>query len=799
MEDNYQNLLTPAVDEFERYYTEKIWEWIPAVYKDEDGLALRPDVLRSMVIILARQAAIARRSMDRLWDDDFIELCDDWAIPYIGDLVGTRLVHELNRRGRRVDVARTIFYRRRKGTLQVLEILSRDIAGWEGVVVESFRRLARARHGFDPEPADLQGLVTQTPPGGWAKLTSTRGAELIDGPFDEMAHTPDFRQLRGHLGRYNIPKLNLHLFRLLPFEVNFATAADFGEGRFVFDPSGRDISLFRPDQRADPPACGAPREWEIPAPISCRLLGAAHYQITAEVIDELVDLGLSQAAANELSRYLGVEFRSEARLRETVNSLPNAAAILALFDTLLGGSITVDSPKVYLIPSDIQRDPSAVAVAVGDEINSLTLEHQHIAAGNLEDWGASLGLLPAEKILVIDPERGRFWFRALPADNVWVPLYHYGFSGEVGAGTYDRRDTISTGNVTQIANGGDSDPGPVVMNIGPSPLAGVFQFDDNKTYLPDADLAGIGELTFQGANFKRPYVKRLVAGGTEWLFEAQPKAPVPPGQPEPDTNLRALTLEGLWIGMEQEGAVASSAPCLPVPASLIFQGVFDRVTIRHCTLDPGGEKAHLDPDQCQAIPFVQIVVRGDIEELVIEASIVGPITEDRISGDPGTIQKLTLRDSIIHSLDPGSLPAIATELGLVDMQRVTVFGDVKVNRLQASEALIQGVVKVTDNQHGCFRFSATNDNPEKRLPPQFESHLFKPAVPNHFFVSRRFGDAGYAQLSDTAPQEVARGAENHSEIGAFSSLFNPIKLDDLKAKVNEFMPFGLIAQFINET
>src|SRR5262245_24783389 len=181
MEDHYQNLLAPALDEFERYYTEKIWEWIPAVYKDEDCLAPRPDVLRSMVIILAAQAATARRSIDRLWEDEFIELCDDWAIPYIGDLVGTRLVHELNRRGRRVDVARTIFYRRRKGTPQVLEILIGDITGWQGVVVESFKRLARARHGFDPEPAGFEGFITSTPPGGWARLTSVRGADLAGG------------------------------------------------------------------------------------------------------------------------------------------------------------------------------------------------------------------------------------------------------------------------------------------------------------------------------------------------------------------------------------------------------------------------------------------------------------------------------------------------------------------------------------------------------------------------------------------------------------------------------------------
>ncbi len=106
---------------------------------------------------------------------------------------------------------------------------------------------------------------------------------------------------------------------------------------------------------------------------------------------------------------------------------------------------------------------------------------------------------------------------------------------------------------------------------------------------------------------------------------------------------------------------------------------------------------------------------------------------------------------------------------------------------------------MTDNQHGCFRFSAAADHPDKRLPPRFESHLFAGGIPNHFFVSRRFGDPGYAQLSETAPEEIVRGAENRSEMGVFSNLFNPIKLDDLEAKVNEFMPFGLIAQYIHET
>src|SRR4030095_4939597 len=112
-----------AEDRFEIYYTEKLWELIPAVYKHEDGIAENPGVLRALVEIMAQQAAIIRRSQDRLWEDQFIEWCDDWAVPYIGDLLGTRMVSALNKRARRADVATTIYKRRRKGTLRILEEL----------------------------------------------------------------------------------------------------------------------------------------------------------------------------------------------------------------------------------------------------------------------------------------------------------------------------------------------------------------------------------------------------------------------------------------------------------------------------------------------------------------------------------------------------------------------------------------------------------------------------------------------------------------------------------------------------
>ena len=50
-----------------------------------------------------------------MWEDQSIETCDDWLIPYIGDLLATNLVANLDAPGQRLDVAKTIYYRRRKG------------------------------------------------------------------------------------------------------------------------------------------------------------------------------------------------------------------------------------------------------------------------------------------------------------------------------------------------------------------------------------------------------------------------------------------------------------------------------------------------------------------------------------------------------------------------------------------------------------------------------------------------------------------------------------------------------------
>ena len=139
------------LDHYEAYYADKLWNLIPAIYRAEDMDNFNvPGPLRELVQRIGVQAAILRRSIDRLWEDQSIETCDDWVIPYIADLLATNLVNSLDARGQRIDVAKTIYYRRRKGTLAILEEIAANITGWDVRVVEFFRRLARTRHNLDP-------------------------------------------------------------------------------------------------------------------------------------------------------------------------------------------------------------------------------------------------------------------------------------------------------------------------------------------------------------------------------------------------------------------------------------------------------------------------------------------------------------------------------------------------------------------------------------------------------------------------------------------------------------------------
>ena len=740
-------------DRFEQYFAEKIWEMIPAVYRHEDGLADNPGVLRAMVEVIAQQAARLRRSHDRLWEDQFIELCSDWAVPYIADLVGTRLVSALNTRARRVDVAKTIYYRRRKGTPALLEELVSDITGWEGKLIEGFRSLARTRHALDPEPSHYGGRFTATPPGGLADLRAVQAAEMSHSAFDEFHHTPDLRKPKGKDGLYGIQRLLFHIYRLRAFEVLGVTpraVGGTGDLGFTFDPSGRDISLYMPRNRPQDPQSSAAKadwgkwrqsfEWELPAPIRCRLLGHAEFVIEDKDIIELVEDGvLSESLAGQIRRLSDIHYRSEGQLREAISRLPDSATLLdeSHYPAILAETIIEQCGKYALYPN-----------AMSIHENGNTVSREKMAAGDLTAMQTAV----LNKRLQIDPQRGRFMFVGDVPDSVTVS-YHYGFTADIGAGSYNRSHVDSTAADKTHSGGGEITAANLLNN-------GVTRIEDSATYGPVGSKTSMQNMVFIAANNQRPYVEL----NGNWVLSS--------GTNEDAT----LELDGLWIGARSD-------------ASIVLRGDFETVTLRHITIDPGGTRTQ--GDISDLLPQVILVVEGNVELLTIESSILGPL---RINSQ-GYVEQTVIRDTIVQSRDE-TLPAVRLPYTELQLQRVTMVGDVEAQCLWATDSLIVGRGVVENTQCGCFRFSAAM-KASSRLPRQYRSTWIE--KPNLLFTSSRFGDPGFMQLSNVAPVSIVCGAENGAEMGAYNALNNPIKLDSLRAKVEEYMPFGLLPVYIFET
>jgi hypothetical protein len=63
-----------------------LYELLPTVYRLRD--AERGYPLQALLRVIAEQAQVVEQDIARLYENWFIETCDDWVVPYIGDLIG---------------------------------------------------------------------------------------------------------------------------------------------------------------------------------------------------------------------------------------------------------------------------------------------------------------------------------------------------------------------------------------------------------------------------------------------------------------------------------------------------------------------------------------------------------------------------------------------------------------------------------------------------------------------------------------------------------------------------------------
>jgi len=243
---------------------DRLYELLPAAVRIRD--TERGGPLRDLLAVIAREVGVLEEDLDQLYDDQFIETCAPWAVPYIGDLIGYQPINTgagSTGRSPRAEVANTIGYRRRKGTLAVLEALAHDVTGWDAHAVEFFRLLATTQYLNHLRPANLR-----TP-----RVDDWEALERLDGPFDRIAHTLDVRSIPKRRGRHNIPNIGLFVWRLAAYPLTLAPAAKDSARRYRFNPLGIDAPLFHhPLPETEMTQLSTRRN--VPEPLSRRVLDA---------------------------------------------------------------------------------------------------------------------------------------------------------------------------------------------------------------------------------------------------------------------------------------------------------------------------------------------------------------------------------------------------------------------------------------------------------------------------------------------------------------------------------------------
>jgi hypothetical protein len=255
----------------------ELYGLLPALYRLEDVERGYP--LRAVLELIGEQAGVIKQDVDALWDDYFIDTCADWVVPYIGDLVANLPLYEVA--GRRADVARTIHYRRRKGTLSVLEELAHNVTGWGAHAVAFFEALGwtqnlnHPRYQTAPNPGDRDPTAVDRV--GTANVRNAEALDRLDGPFDAIAHSVDVRKTGRARGWHNVNNVGIFLWRLSHYPLAGIVprqAEKPHDHGYHFSPLGNPAPLFTNPQRESNEATLA-GEAQVPGPIRPAAFGSA--------------------------------------------------------------------------------------------------------------------------------------------------------------------------------------------------------------------------------------------------------------------------------------------------------------------------------------------------------------------------------------------------------------------------------------------------------------------------------------------------------------------------------------------
>jgi hypothetical protein len=756
-----------------------LFERLPEIYRLRDAEQSPPGQLQAYVQVMDDVLRAIRDNIEQLHHDQFIETCDDWVVPYIADLLGTTHLSG-DPWTLRADVARTVFHRRRKGTLGAIESLTYTLSGWAAHAAEMRDRLVWLQHlnhqrpdaGGKP-PLSLTTSIHAPTRGGSVTLRDPGLLSLVNGPFDPFAHVVDVKPPNQGISGFNLPNLAIFLWRLQDYTVPVSKPALPAAPNDIIDLT--------------------------PAPA-----GLAAYSVRFFLHPQGEPMVLFNT-----HRFHADDDPPELSLLDAVPG-PMPPARLSQ-DTPAG------RPEMYIKVSDYSTAPPPAPT--GDD-PGLTL---HIPPGvspvtpwkirgaNLCAWEA--GLRPALRAheIVVDPERGRVLFGVLDEVHQAQALRDallvsatYGFSGPSGAQPIARAGAPAhwleqVPNVVAVNyHLASTDLRDKLANLAnySSPL--ILEIHDSMTH--DLDIASVTGVGNEGG------VPVLRLGSSLWIRAADGQRPVVrlvrPLAFRPDVtgtsgeDTLTVKLEGLYL-TRGAGFGAGDA--------LIARAALNRLVIDGCTLDPGGYLA-LDgtPDGTRQpirealrltndYGFVGATSFRQIPQLDVLRSITGPLAID-------SDYTLSISESIVdagsgvEALTPqyavcAASGTPASEWGPpLSVSGVTIFGRVRVASVTGQGGIFVQRLEAHDNQKGCVKFSYFSGDADC-LPPHHACVFASQA--SLTFTSEYFGAPGYAQLRLTCDRHVLENGPARDQMGAFGSLRNTAKWKNIHIRYREFMPVGV--------
>nr|WP_294510142.1 hypothetical protein [uncultured Rhodopila sp.] len=341
--------------------------------------------LASLLAVLTEQVAVLQEDLDQLYDDQFIETCANWVAPYIGDLIGYQPLHGVTAAisSPRAEVAHTIGYRRRKGTITVLEQLARDVTGWNATAVEFFQRLVVTQYINHIRPQ-----CAATP-----DFRRWEALERVGTAFDPIMRSVEVRRIGSGRGRYNIPNIGIFLWTLGPYSLTRSPAVSADALRWRFHPLGIDTQLYTaPLTETQVTQLATPLN--VPAPISRRVLNArpADYYTGADNIRRSLRLYVGPAGAVNAVPAASIRVCNLSDVGTGWNGMP-PAGIYAIDPVLgrialppgLAANTLVQVDFTYAFSADIgggeyERAASFASTATPPHLVHVPADHPTIAA-----------------------------------------------------------------------------------------------------------------------------------------------------------------------------------------------------------------------------------------------------------------------------------------------------------------------------------------------------------------------------------------------------------------------------------